>query len=82
MFDDHDDYDDCNDDESLIYLMFDGHQPIQLCGPDGGFTSAGRDSLLFQVKTLSLCFFASFYCENSDFLNDSKTITLMQFRLR
>ena len=24
----------------------------QLCGPDGGFTSAGRDSLLFQVIIL------------------------------
>ena len=60
MFDDHDDYDDCNDDESLTYLMFDGHQPIQLCGPDGGFTSAGRDSLLFQVKSLFYAFLQVF----------------------
>ena len=29
----------------------------QLCGPDGGFTSAGRDSLLFQVLLLNVhCF--------------------------
>ena len=40
-------------DESMICLMFDKHQPNQLCGPDGGFTSAGRDSLLFQVGNLS-----------------------------
>ena len=59
MFDDHDDYDDCNDDESVIYLMFDEHQHNQLCGPDGGFTSAGRDSLLFQAGNLFYSFFTA-----------------------
>ena len=31
----------------------------QLCGPDGGFTSAGRDSLLFQVLLLNVHSFLS-----------------------
>lgn len=29
----------------------------QLCGPDGGFTTAGRDSLLFQVFALESSLF-------------------------
>ena len=50
IVDDNDD--DYDSDENVMKLMFDEHQFDQLCGPDGGFTSAGRDSLLFQVKTL------------------------------
>ena len=47
-------------DKSMIYLMFDEHQPNQLCGPDGGFTSVGRDSLLFQVGNLFYSFLQVF----------------------
>ena len=47
-------------DKSMIYLMFDEHQHNQLCGPDGGFTSAGRDSLLFQVENLFYSFLQVF----------------------
>ena len=47
-------------DESMICLMLDEHQHNQLCGPDGGFTSAGRDSLLFQVENLFYSFLQVF----------------------
>ena len=37
----------------------DGQLDQQLCGPDGGFTTAGRDSLLFQVSLLKCLFWSS-----------------------
>ena len=37
-----------HNDQILREMSFD-NQNHQLCGPDGGFTAAGRDSLLFQV---------------------------------
>ena len=69
MFDD-----DCNNDESMICLMFDKHQPNQLCGPDGGFTSAGRDSLLFQVENLFYSFLQVFTAKILFFLKTQKQL--------
>ena len=42
-------FDNQNDQISREMVMSFDNQNHQLCGPDGGFTAAGRDSLLFQV---------------------------------
>ena len=48
-----------NDQISREMVMSFDNQNHQLCGPDGGFTAAGRDSLLFQVLLFNVQIYKS-----------------------